>query len=283
MTGTPETDPERFYDEYGEREWERLERDFFHRLEWEGTLQYLDRYLPDDGHVLDAGGAAGRYTVWLAERGYDVTLVDLSAEQLDVARDRIVERDLTGRVTVERGDVRDLAFDDGTFDATLCLGGPISHVLDADERATAAGELRRVTGAGGPVFVSVMGLLSAVVTTIHHTGRERFDDTAADYPILPDLVADGDYTGDLCVDHGVEPTMADCHFFRADELERLLADAGLDVETLAALEGVASTRRDGFDALDDDRRSVIREVNDVLREDRSVVDLSSHMLAVCTA
>jgi SAM-dependent methyltransferase len=278
MTDT--TDPEAFYDEYGEREWERLERDFFHRLEWEGTVEYLDRYLPGSGHVLDVGGAAGRYTVWLAEQGYDVTLVDLSAEQLDIAREQVAERDLEDRVTVEKGDVRDLAFDADEFDATLCLGGAVSHVLDETERETGVAELHRVTRSGGAVFVSVMGLLSAVVNTVDHTGRERFDGAAADYPILPDLVESGDYTGELCAEYGVEPVMADCHFFRADELESLLESGDLVVETLAALEGVASTRRDEFDGLDDDRRRVVREVNDKLREDRTVVDLSSHMLAV---
>ncbi len=279
-TMTDTTDPEAFYDEYGEREWERLERDFFHRLEWEGTVEYLERYLPDSGHVLDVGGAAGRYTVWLAEQGYEVTLVDLSERQLDLAREQVGERELDARVTVEKGDVRDLAFDADSFDATLCLGGPVSHVVDADERETAVGELRRVTRPGGPVFVSVMGRLSAVLTTVHHTGRERFEAGAADYPILPDLVESGDYTGERCAEHDVEPAMADCHFFRADELEELLEAGGLTVETLAALEGVASTRRDEFDGLDDDRRRVVREVNDQLREDRSVVDLSSHMLGV---
>ncbi|WP_440989434.1 class I SAM-dependent methyltransferase [Haloarchaeobius baliensis] len=278
MTHT--TDPEAFYDEYGEREWERLDRDFFHRLEWEGTVEYLDRYLLESGHVLDVGGAAGRYTVWLAEQGYEVTLVDLSEGQLELAREQVGERGLDDRVTVEKGDVRDLAFDADSFDATLCLGGPVSHVVDEGERETAVSELERVTRPGGPVFVSVMGLLSAVVNTVDHTGRERFDGAAADYPVLPDLVETGDYTGDLCAEHDVEPVMADCHFFRADELAELLESVGLAVETLAALEGVASTRRDEFDGLDEDRRAVVREVVDALREDRSVVDLSSHMLGV---
>ncbi|WP_435347044.1 class I SAM-dependent methyltransferase [Haloarchaeobius sp. HRN-SO-5] len=278
MRDATDTDPESFYDGYGEREWNRLDRDFFHRLEWEGTVEYLDRYLPGDGHVLDAGGAAGRYTVWLAEQGYDVTLVDLSETQLDIAREQIADRGLGDRVTVDRGDVRDLDVGDDAVDATLCLGGPISHVVDADERATAVGELRRVTRPGGHVFVSVMGLLAAVLNTVRATGR--VDGAVDDVAILPELVAEQDYTGDLCARHGVEPLMADCHFFRAAELESLLRDSGLTVEALAALEGVGSIRRDGFDSLDDDRRDVVREVNDHLREDRSVVDVSSHMLAV---
>ncbi|WP_433624380.1 class I SAM-dependent methyltransferase [Halomicrococcus sp. NG-SE-24] len=75
-------DLRRYYDEFGESEWERLDRDPVTRMEFENTTDYLDQYLPDSGRVLDAGGAAGRYSLWLAERGHDVTLVDFSAEQV---------------------------------------------------------------------------------------------------------------------------------------------------------------------------------------------------------
>jgi hypothetical protein len=53
------------------------------------------------------------------------------------------------------------------------------------------------------------------------------------------------------------------------------------VETLAALEGPFSQRREDLDALTDDHRGAIRETLSELREDRHVVDHSAHMLAVC--
>lgn len=59
-------DPALYYD-YGEREWDRLERDFYHRLEWEETISFLKRNLPVAGHILDVGGGAGRYSVLLAK------------------------------------------------------------------------------------------------------------------------------------------------------------------------------------------------------------------------
>jgi len=133
----PVDDPEDYYDAHDEEEWERLDASLVGRLEWEGTVEYLGRYLPPGGRVLDVGGGAGRYAVWLAERGYDVVLVDPSEGQRELAREKVAAHDVGGRVAVREDDVRDLAFDDGTFDATLCLGGPLSHVLEADERDTA--------------------------------------------------------------------------------------------------------------------------------------------------
>src|SRR6056297_3340896 len=108
MTDEPDMDPQSYYDEFGEDEWERLDRDPVTRMEFENTTDYLAEYLPDaesqgdsagdtdsdsdTTQILDVGGAAGRYACWLAERGYDVTLVDLSPEQVELAREKATER-----------------------------------------------------------------------------------------------------------------------------------------------------------------------------------------------
>ncbi|PSQ54145.1 class I SAM-dependent methyltransferase [Halobacteriales archaeon SW_8_65_20] len=273
------TDPSEiaeFYDDYGEQEWERLDRDFHHRLEFEVTTDYLTDHLPETGHILDVGGGGGRYAVWLAERGYDVTLVDVSERQVEIASEKAAEHGVTDRVETQQGDVRSLAFDDAQFDATLCLGGALSHVLDADERETAVTELRRVTHSNSPVFVSVMGLLASVTRMLRHAGKTEPDETE----LLPDLVATGDYDRKLVERYGRELSIQPMHLFRADEFETLLAGE-LTVETLAALEGPFSQRRDRQDALTATHRSAIRETLATLREDRSVVDHSAHMLAVC--
>lgn len=154
--GMPDAlDPVAHYDEAPEREWDRLDRDLYHRLEWEETVHHLEQVLPDTGRVLDVGGGAGRYSVWLAERGHDVVLVDPSQELVELAAKKATEHGVEDSVNTRVGDVRDLDVEDDAVGATLCLGGPLSHVLDGSERATAAAELARVTVPGGPVAVSV--------------------------------------------------------------------------------------------------------------------------------
>ncbi|MHB9288902.1 methyltransferase domain-containing protein [Halobacteriales archaeon Cl-PHB] len=287
MVDPDRTDPQSFYDDYGEAEWERLDRDFFHRLEWEGTVAQLESHLPsvaaaaDPPHILDVGGGPGRYSIWLAEQGYEVTLVEPSETQRDVAREQVADYGVAERVSIRHGDVRDLDFEDGAAAATCCLGGPLSHVLDADERATAVRELRRVTSSGEPVFVSVLGLLGAVMITVQYAGR--VDDGVDDVGLMPALVREGDYTAELAQRHGVEPAIFDCHFFRRDELVALLERGGLAVGDVVTLEGVAGLRRRHFDDLDDAARDAIRELNDLLRSDSTLADVSPHMLAVCRA
>lgn len=272
-------DPEEFYDLYGHREWERLEANVHGRLEFEGTVEYLERYLPESGRVLDAGGAAGRYSVWLAERGYDVTLVDISDRQREIAREKVAEHGVVERVDVAAGDIRDLRFDDGAFDATLCTGGPISHIIEESERRTAAGELHRVTAADGPVFVSVMGLLNVL---------QIFTTTKRHLRALPQLAETGDFTAALLAEHDDSSRFAEVHFFRAAELADLLEGAGFDVERIVGLEGTASLfaddeLREGMSSLSDEQVASIETVVERTREDEAVADLSSHILAVCRA
>lgn len=46
----------------------------------------LDDLLPRLGKALDLAGGGGRHAVWLAQRGLDVTLADISEEGLAIAR-----------------------------------------------------------------------------------------------------------------------------------------------------------------------------------------------------
>lgn len=272
-------DPENYYDDLGEDEWTRLVETTKSRFEFENTIDYLEQHLPESGRILDAGGAAGRYAVWLAERGYDVTLLDLSAEQVAIAREKIREEGVADRVTCQQGDIRDLPFGAAEFDATCCLGGPLSHVTDSAERGAVVRELRRVTRSGRPLFVSVMGFVAVVQNLIKVAGE--FPQGAKQ---LPDLVESKTYSAELVEKHDIEePSFVACHFFRADELERVLTDAGFEVEIVAGLEGPASNFDAEIEAADADDQRRIADVVRELREDRTVADISNHILAVARA
>src|SRR3954465_12796745 len=49
-------------------------------------LGAVDGLLPHRGRALDVAGGAGRNALWLARRGLDVTLADISGVALDLAR-----------------------------------------------------------------------------------------------------------------------------------------------------------------------------------------------------
>jgi 2-polyprenyl-3-methyl-5-hydroxy-6-metoxy-1,4-benzoquinol methylase len=86
------------------------------------ALEDLATLLPPAAAVLDLGCGAGvPVTRWLADRGFAVTGVDVSARQLDLARPHVPE------ATFIKADMAEVAFEDGTFDAVVAFHS-IIHV-----------------------------------------------------------------------------------------------------------------------------------------------------------
>jgi len=159
MSGVP-YDPEhiaRFYDEYGAREWERFDLSAMDRVGLEVHLRLLREHIRKGDRVLDAGAGPGRFTLELARLGAQVVVGDISPAQLELhaektasVNDSIESRELL--------DITDLGrFPDGSFEAVVCFGGPLSYVLSEADRALS--ELLRVTKRGGTLLLTVMSLL----------------------------------------------------------------------------------------------------------------------------
>jgi SAM-dependent methyltransferase len=145
-----------YFDEYGEREWERFENGTTPGPSMTTHTRLLEGYVRPGDRVLDAGAGPGRFTLELLRLGAHVTALDISAGQLELLRARVPD------VETMVGDITDLSrFVDDSFDVTVCFGGPLSYVIDRADHAVA--ELARVTKPGGHVLVSVMGFGGAVI------------------------------------------------------------------------------------------------------------------------
>jgi SAM-dependent methyltransferase len=105
------------------------------------VIDQLD--LPVGARILDAGCGSGRNMVDMARHG-EVTGIELSQASVAVARRRGVGEVLEGSVDA-------LPFPDGHFDLVASLD--VLEHLDDDRRALA--EMRRVTGPGGQLLVTV--------------------------------------------------------------------------------------------------------------------------------
>ncbi len=208
-----------FYDDYGEREWERFERSAADRVNFRVHLHHLQRFVKAGDDVLDAGAGPGRFTIELARIGTTVTVVDISPVQLELNRQKLSEAgfepNVSGRYLADIVDLRQ--FPDAAFDATVCYGGGLSHVMD--QAGNALAELVRVTKPGGYVLVSVMSLvgsagalLSKFPDLIEGFGRESLDRELE--------------TGDLC---GPTSRGNRCHMYRWRELEALLSTQDCEI------------------------------------------------------
>ncbi|MGI6457968.1 MAG: class I SAM-dependent methyltransferase [bacterium] len=146
-----------YYDQNPELEWNRLVTSPYRRMEYEVVLYFLEQFLPPAGHILDLGGGPGRYAVYLAKRGYQVTLVDLAPENIRFAREKFRNAGLLKQVQgFYTADAVNLDFLTAhTFDAVLCLG-PLYHLPEQSDRLQCLHECHRVLKQGAPLFLMVI-------------------------------------------------------------------------------------------------------------------------------
>ncbi|MCK5827544.1 class I SAM-dependent methyltransferase [Candidatus Bipolaricaulota bacterium] len=218
-----------YYNEGVIDEWERLAKPY-PRLELLSTLRLVDDFFPNSGRVIDIGGGPGRYTIELLQRGYQVTLIDLSEANASFARDKLGELELDPEA-VHAADARSLPMlETASFDAALELG-PMYHIVDAEERALALAELHRILKPGAPAivgFINPWGVLRG--------GLTEFPDSYSDATHIRQLL-------NQYVKAGKQDAFTESTFLTPPQALAELRSAGFAVECRAGVEGFASGAR----------------------------------------
>lgn len=261
-------------------EWDRLAKDAYHRLEFDTTMYFLKTYLPRKGLILDAGGGPGRYTIELAKGGYDVVLMDLTPENLELAKDKIKKAGVEDRVKmIEEGSIVDLSrFKANSFDAVLCLGGPLSHVGTDSKRRRAVSELIRVAKPRAPIFLSVMGKFG-VLQVLEEASMEEIALTKH----YNRLIKKGDdyLWGSGSV--GIKGLTGYCHYFTLNELKGLFPKSKTAFVENVGLEGLSSPHEKEVNEMYVKHKKAWKNWIKTHYEtctEPSVVDTSAHMLVI---
>jgi ubiquinone/menaquinone biosynthesis C-methylase UbiE len=250
----------------------RLRTGWF-QLEHARTRKLILRHLsPAPATVIDAGGGAGIYACWLAQRGYSVHLIDPVPKHIEQARAASKQQPAHPLASSEVGDARHLAHADETADAVLVLG-PLYHLVEREDRLACLQEARRVLRPGGLVWAAGISRFASLLDSL----SSGFFDDPDFAPILARDLEEGQHRN---------PTrnpkyFTDAFFHRPGELSRDLLAAGFQVLEVVAVEGPGWLARD-FDRLWSDpvqRERLLAAVQKVEREP-SVIGASAHVMAI---
>jgi len=268
-----------WYDERAEYEWTRLFQDGYHQLEHIVVMHFLEKYLPQTGLILDAGGGPGRYTIELAKKGYHMVLYDLSPKCLTIARKEIKKAGVESRVKkIVEGSITDMSkFPSETFDAVLCLGGPLSHLLEKSEREKATLELIRVAKEKAPLFISVFNRYGFFRTLLR--SGENLADSSHD-----EMLRTGIHRAYYQHPKAFRRTrgLTDAYHFHPNELKELFESKGVQTLTLATCQGLSSDLEKDTNLVYEDRESWKRWQEILLQTctDLCIIGLGNHFLYV---
>jgi ubiquinone/menaquinone biosynthesis C-methylase UbiE len=269
--GPPELDSRiaDFYQQTAEES--RLEHGPF-LLEALRTRELIQRYAPAaPATVVDVGGAAGAYALWLAEAGYAVHLRDPVPRLVAEARRRSATRSRP-LASCEIGDARAMSFSDATADIVLLLG-PLYHLTTVADRARTLAEAARVLKPGGRLFAAA---ISRWASALDGLVRDLFQD--------PDFVAIVD--NDIREGQHRNPTsrldyFTTSYFHRPEDFSAEVRENGLIVDGLFGIEGPGWLLPDVNERLQDARRRAdLLRVARIFESEPSLLGVSAHLLLV---
>ena len=143
------TELEQYYNKFNE---EKRLNSRHGQVEFRLSMKYIHEaittFQPQDIKILDIGAGTGRYSVALAEEGYDVTAVELVKYNLGILKKK------NSSVKAMQGNALNLKkLNSNTFDITL-LFGPMYHLFGFEDKKKALLEAKRVTKPGGTILVA---------------------------------------------------------------------------------------------------------------------------------
>ncbi len=258
------TDLELYYNKFNEEK--RL--DSRHgQVEFITSMKYIHKYLESlecikaksDIAILDVGAATGRYSIPLAQEGYDVTAVELVKHNLARLKAK------GSNVKAFQGNAMNLKrFADDSFDVVLVFG-PMYHLHSPQDKEKALSEAKRVVKPGGFIFVAYIMNEYSVIT----------------YAIKEKHILEGMEQGMLDENfHCTEKANELYSFVRTEDIREINDNVGLQRLQVVAADGPANYIRPFLNALSEEEFAAFVQYHLTTCEREDLLGASGHLVDI---
>lgn len=203
------------------------------QVEYITSMKYIHEYLGDnkDAKILDVGAGTGRYSVKLADEGYDVTAIELVKHNLGVLKSK------GSTVKAMQGTALDLSrFPENTFDMTLVFG-PMYHLYTIEDKVKALTEAKRVTKQGGIILVAYCMNEYSILT----------------YGFKENHIRESIENGKVSEDFHVLSESKDLYdYVRVEDIDKVREEAGLERIKLISADGPANYMRSILNSMNEE-------------------------------
>lgn len=227
------------------------------RVEFLTTVRYIEEYLKPRGKILDIGAGAGEYSLYFARKGYDVSALELSENNIKAFRKKISPED---HIHLIQGNAMDLScYEDDSFDVVLMLG-PLYHLSRDEDKQTCIAQAKRVCKPGGKIFFAFISNDMVILT---------------EFSYRPDYFTAGDYNK--------ETFRLDDFPFVFHTVERcrdVLRAGGIRILKEVASDGVSELMEDKINALDEEGYRQYLRYHYYICEKPECLGMSNHLLFI---
>ena len=242
------------------------------QVEFITSMKYIHKYLQkiykdknctdaNEIKILDVGAGTGRYSLPLAEEGYDVTALELVKHNLGRLKQK------SDKVKAYQGNAMKLKkFHDNSFDMVLVFG-PMYHLKSIEEKITALSEARRVVRPGGIVLVAYIMNEYSVIS----------------YAFKEKHILEGIEKGMLDEDYKCTEKANELYsFVRLEDIQAVNEAAGLERISIIAADGAANYIRPFLNALTEEEFQYFIEYHLKTCERMDLMGASAHTVDILT-
>ena len=219
---------------------QRLTRQNITRLEFNTTIHCLSKYVEGKKNLTELGAATGRYSLYYAKQGYDVTAVELVTELVKVLKSKAEEDSI--HLSIHEGNAKAVPFIPNSSQDLVLILGPLYHIQNIEDRLAVISEANRILKKGGVVAIAyisryfVAGILAKLAPEL----------------VNPSVLSQLNETG-LVTDNKADTFLRTGYFATPHEVERLATKFGLTIKEHLATDGFGRYIGAEINAFDEDK------------------------------
>lgn len=242
---------------------ERLTKDKVHYLEFITTTKYIDKYLKKGDRILDIGAGTGVYSIYYANKGYQVDALDLVQANVDILNSKIMDN---MNLKAIQGNALDLSmYQDNTFDVTLVLG-PLYHLFKPEEEEKAIRESIRVTKPGGKILIAFI-LFDLTMLTWGFQDKNIYDNYGKDKQVSLDFKPNNS-----------EELVFNMRYF--EDVKKLMNRFTSKKICYVATDGIGRIMKDDILSMTDDEYKLFVDYHLSICEREDLIGYSGHILSI---
>ncbi len=252
---------ERYYNKFPEEKRLNSRRG---QVEYRVSMKYIHEYIPagvprENVKILEIGAGTGRYSVALANEGYDVTAVELVKYNLGILKAK------GSSVKAMQGNALNLKkLSDDYFDVTL-LFGPMYHLFGEADKKQALAEAKRVTKPGGVILVAYCMNEYGVLTYAFKEGH------------IGECMQEKRLTEDF---HTISQKENLYDYMRIEDIDALLNDSGLERIKIISPDGPSSYMRSVLNRMSEEEFEHFVEYQMATCERMDLIGAGAHTLDI---